>query len=57
MLHNRPMRVVTWNINSVKARGDRLLAWLDRHEPDVLCLQELKVVDEVFPEVEVRARG
>lgn len=36
------MRVITWNVNSVKVRHDRLLGVLDRHEPDVVCLQELK---------------
>lgn len=36
------MRTITWNVNSVKVRGERLLGVLDRHEPDVLCLQELK---------------
>lgn len=43
------MKIVTWNVNSVRARHDRLLNWLDRHAPDVLCLQELKVPDEEFP--------
>lgn len=51
------MKIATWNVNSVRARETRLLSWLDRHEPDVLCLQELKVVEEGFPSVEVRARG
>lgn len=51
------MILATWNINSVKARTDRLLAWLDRARPDVVCLQELKVVDDQFPALEVRARG
>lgn len=50
-------KIVTWNVNSVKARQDRLLAFLEREKPDVLCLQELKVVDENFPLEEVRAQG
>ncbi|MCK6526464.1 exodeoxyribonuclease III [Myxococcota bacterium] len=41
--------VMTWNVNSVRARLDRLLALLQRHQPDVLCLQELKVADADFP--------
>ena len=57
MLHQRPMRLATWNINSVKARGDRLLRWLENERPDVLCLQELKGLEEIFPAVEVRALG
>jgi exodeoxyribonuclease-3 len=51
------MKIATWNVNSVKARKERLLAWLERHEPDVLCLQELKVVDEAFPADAVREAG
>lgn len=42
------MRVVTWNVNSVKQRMPRLLPWLDQRAPDVVCLQETKVSDEVF---------
>ncbi len=43
------MLLITWNVNSVKTRKDRLLALLERHEPDVVCLQELKVTAENFP--------
>lgn len=57
MLHQRPMKLATWNINSVKARGDRLVAWLTQHRPDVLCLQELKGLEDTFPSVEVSALG
>jgi exodeoxyribonuclease-3 len=32
------LKIATWNVNSVKARQQRLLAWLARHNPDVLCL-------------------
>src|SRR3954453_1730289 len=42
------MRVVTWNVNSVKQRVPRLLPWLDQRQPDVLCLQETKLADEAF---------
>lgn len=42
------MRVVTWNVNSVKQRVPRLLPWLDEREPDVLCLQETKLTDDAF---------
>lgn len=51
------MRIVTWNVNSVRARHDRLLALLARHAPDVLCLQELKLEDAQFPWEAVRAAG
>lgn len=43
------MRIVTWNVNSIRAREDRVLNWLDQHRPDVLCLQELKCTDDQFP--------
>src|SRR5262249_29675036 len=42
------VRVVTWNVNSVKQRMPRFLPWLDQREPDVVCLQETKVPDAVF---------
>ena len=42
------MRLVTWNVNSVKQRLPRLLPWLDEREPDVVCLQETKLADEAF---------
>ena len=44
------MKIATWNINSIKAREDHVLDWLETHEPDVLCLQETKVTDQEFPE-------
>ena len=43
------MQVVTWNVNSVRSRKDRVAAWLESHGPDVVCLQETKTVDETFP--------
>lgn len=42
------MRIATWNVNSVKQRLPRLLAWLDERRPDVVCLQETKLADEAF---------
>lgn len=51
------VKVATWNINSIRARNDRLLAWLRRTTPDVVCLQETKVVDEAFPRDEVGRAG
>jgi exodeoxyribonuclease III len=43
------VRVITWNVNSIGVRGERLLALLERHQPDVVCLQELKCESERFP--------
>src|SRR5262245_43921167 len=57
MTTNGTLTIATWNVNSIRARIDRLLAWLPRAGPDVLCLQELKVPDSDFPEAEIRAAG
>jgi exodeoxyribonuclease-3 len=43
------MRIATWNVNSIRTRLERVLAFLDRHNPDVLCLQELKCTEQQFP--------
>jgi exodeoxyribonuclease-3 len=43
-----PVRVATWNVNSVKQRLPRLLPWLDQRKPDVVCLQETKLADDAF---------
>lgn len=51
------MRIVTWNVNSVTARLDRVVAWLQAHQPDVLALQELKCTDQAFPLMEIQALG
>lgn len=51
------MKLATWNINSAKAREERLVNWLKRFEPDVLCLQELKLVDDAFPREPIEALG
>jgi len=42
------VRVATWNVNSVKQRMPRLLSWLEQRQPDVVCLQETKLVDDAF---------
>ncbi len=51
------MVVATWNVNSVKARLDRLRAWLAARQPDVACLQELKCTADAFPFLELEADG
>ena len=43
------MKIITWNVNSIRTRLERVLALLERHQPDLLCLQETKVTDDVFP--------
>lgn len=51
------MKIATWNINGVKARIDNLLHWLKDSDPDIVCLQEIKTVDEGFPRLEIEALG
>jgi exodeoxyribonuclease-3 len=43
------LKLATWNVNGIRARVDGVCEWLARHEPDVLCMQETKVVDSDFP--------
>ena len=43
------MRIATWNVNSVRTRLDQVMAWLEAEAPEVVCLQETKVADELFP--------
>ena len=51
------MRVVSWNINSLRKRQERLLNWLTSTQPDVVCLQETKCTDEQFPALDLKAAG
>lgn len=51
------MRVITWNVNSIRTRMDRVLGLLERHRPDLLCLQETKAEDGKFPHAELAAAG
>jgi exodeoxyribonuclease III len=51
------MRVATWNVNSIKQRLDNLVAWLRERQPDIVCLQETKCVDEAFPREPIEALG
>jgi exodeoxyribonuclease-3 len=51
------MRVATWNVNSIRQRIDQLAAWLAEREPDIVCLQETKCVDDAFPREPFEALG
>lgn len=51
------LRISSWNVNSLKMRLDRLLRFLEREQPDVVCLQELKGTDDKFPFTEIQAAG
>jgi exodeoxyribonuclease III len=52
-----PMKIATWNVNSLKVRLPHLLNWLESEIPDVVCLQELKCEDSAFPLAEIQAAG
>ena len=51
------MKLVTWNINSIRARTEKLLTWIGNEQPDVLCLQETKLEDAKFPGAALREAG
>jgi exodeoxyribonuclease III len=51
------MKIATWNINGVKARISELEGWLGAVRPDVVCLQEVKSIDEGFPAAPLEALG
>jgi len=51
------MRIATWNVNSVRTRLEQVTAWLSQEQPEVLCLQETKVSDELFPHAAFEALG
>lgn len=51
------MKIATWNVNSIAARLPVVLQWLEQAAPDVLCLQEIKCVDEKFPRDAFAERG
>ena len=51
------MKLATWNVNSIRARLERLLAWLEKASPDVLCVQELKGTEDAFPFEPLREAG
>jgi exodeoxyribonuclease-3 len=51
------MRLISWNVNSLRARMPRVLELLDVHRPDVLCLQESKVDAATFPHDELAGAG
>src|SRR5215204_6477287 len=51
------MRIATWNVNSLKARLEKVTWWLERARPDVLLMQETKLADAAAPVAEFRAAG
>ncbi len=51
------LKLATYNVNGIKSRLDRLLEWLERESPDIVCLQELKAEDRAFPRKALRDAG
>jgi len=51
------MKIATYNVNGIRARLGNLLEWLERAQPDVVCLQELKAPDEAFPADAIQSAG
>jgi exodeoxyribonuclease III len=51
------MKIVTYNLNGIRARLPRLIEYLDEQKPDVVCLQEIKCADDAFPIDDIRAAG
>nr|WP_277924342.1 exodeoxyribonuclease III [Sphingomonas sp. CROZ-RG-20F-R02-07] len=54
---SRRVKLVTFNINGIKARLPRLLEYLAEEQPEIVCLQELKTSDETFPAADIEAAG
>ena len=51
------LRIATFNVNGIRSRLPHLLQWLEREQPDIACLQELKAIDDKFPIAELRDVG
>jgi len=51
------MKIASWNVNSLRVRIEHVLTWLEDNQPEILCLQELKMTDEEFPELEFSKIG
>jgi exodeoxyribonuclease-3 len=53
----RLLKLATFNVNGIRSRLPHLLEWLEREQPDIVCLQELKALDEAFPRQEIEDAG
>ena len=51
------MKIASYNLNGIRARLPRLIEWLEREQPDVVCLQELKCADDALPVADIEASG
>ncbi len=55
--HQRNLTIASWNVNSVRARQHQIITWIRKMQPDVLCIQETKVKDNLFPQETFLAEG
>ena len=51
------MRIATWNVNSIRSRLEQVKEWIKENNPDVLCLQETKVENKLFPKEDLEIPG
>src|SRR6266513_2164118 len=51
------MKIATYNVNSIRIRLDAVMACIEKHQPDVLCIQETKCQDDVFPALVLQSTG
>ena len=51
------MLIATWNVNSIRTRLSQVQDWLKEVQPDLLCLQETKVIDQLFPKEKLEKDG
>jgi len=51
------MKIATYNVNGIRSRLPNLMEWLQREQPDIACLQELKASDDAFPLLAIRSAG
>ena len=51
------MKIISWNVNSVRARISNILDYINQTDPDILLLQEIKTQDENFPYEEFKKKG
>ena len=51
------MKIVSWNVNSVRARINNILNYLEKNEPDILMMQEIKTEEKNFPKEDFKKAG
>ena len=51
------MKVLSWNVNSIRVRKDQLLSVINKESPDIVCLQETKTINDLFPRETLEKKG